>query len=196
MTALNITLAVIGVLGTIGTFYFGIKSLRLERQRRSFTWRDIQIGATELLRREIQHFRPDLMLVPSGPGAAVASIAMTELRHFIPTYTIVLRNPSEPFHGDLKDCYQTKSGRWEIFIPKSVLTDKTRRILVFDDCVMTGDTLSAIRQLIESKGIDAAQLRCICLVCSRIAADGNKSPDAFWHQHDDAEFYFPWGKWY
>src|SRR5260221_12151740 len=79
MEGLTIGLAILSILGTVRTFYFGYRTTKLERIKNSLTWKDVQSGSLELLQKTDKIFHPDILLMTSGPGTIVASLAIIQL---------------------------------------------------------------------------------------------------------------------
>ena len=215
MDLVTIILGAISVLGVIATIFFGFESKRkgkrvleldaareeLETRRKSFSWQEVQAGAVELLRKELKEFRPDALILMAGPGAVIASVAMAQFKYIIPVYVIMLQDATRDvfsFEPNEKDYSRITSSRWRIYIPKSIFNDEVPRLLYFDDCVISGDTLTKLRIFFEEQGYtkNKNNIRFVTLVCSQISVDSNKDPDNYWYLNPYADFYFPWGKWY
>lgn len=71
------TLGLVGLFGTIGTFYFVFKSLYLEKSRKSFSWQEVQTESSEFLKNILNEFHPDSLVSMSGPGSIIVNLAMS-----------------------------------------------------------------------------------------------------------------------
>ena len=69
-----------------------------------------------------------------------------------------------------------------------------KKILIFDDLVMSGDSLSCVRNQILSFGFDNAKTETAALVCTTMAREARKAPDFSWYKTSTNRFYFPWGQ--
>ena len=145
MEKITIVLAVVSVLGTIGTFYFGARSVRLERIKNSLTWKEVESGSLDLLNRAEAAFKPDILLMTSGPGAIIASLAMIQARRFFPVYTAILEDKrSARFHCEPKGHFKVFTKKWIVHLPEQLCNEVDKRIMVIDDCVISGDVQTAI----------------------------------------------------
>lgn len=197
MDLVTLILGIISVLGTLGTFYFGFKSVRLDRAKRSFEWKDIKNGAIDVLKAAEKTFHPDCLLMMSGPGAIVASIAMVETGRAIPAYLAMLedrRGPLFKFKPYGHTVISTK--KWNIYIPDQLLNEKDKRVMIIDDCVLSGDLQTTVCRFLEENDFPRQNIFLTAVVCSRIAIEANKSPDLYWYLNPHADFYFPWGRWF
>ena len=197
MDTLTMILSTIGVIGTFGTFYFGHKSILLEKKKKSLNWSQIESAMGELLRDSIHKFNPDAIVFLSGPSAIVANIGFVKLRYFIPTYLIMIEDSKKsPFTKKVNNYIEFSCSRWTLYLPSQLITKKNNRILIISDCVISGDTASSIKKLFIENGFKKNNLYYSTLVCSQVALDSNKAPDYYWYINPHADFYFPWGRWF
>lgn len=197
MENLTILLAVLSVLGTVGTFYFGARSMRLERLKNSLTWKEVETGSLDLLRKAEATFKPDILLMTSGPGAIVASLAMIQARRFFPIYTAILEDKrSALFQCKPKGHIQLFTRKWVIHLPEQLCKEAAKRIMIIDDCVISGDVQTAVCEFLEKNGFPKKNIFFATLVCSQIAIDTNKAPDLHWYTNPHKDLFFPWGRWF
>lgn len=197
MRFLTITLGVLSLLGTFGTFYFGWKTVLLQRLRNSLTWREVESGSLFLLREAEKRFRPDILLTTSGPGAIVANLAMCQTRRFYPIYTAILEdNRSTRFKLKPKGHVELSTHKWIIHLPEQLCIESDKRILIIDDCVMSGDVQAAICGFLESRGFPKKNIFFATLVCSQIASETKRTPNLHWRLNPDKDLFFPWGRWF
>jgi hypoxanthine phosphoribosyltransferase len=197
MTILTICLGVLSVLGTAGTFYFGWKAGLLQRLRNSLTWQQVASGSLYLLREAEKQFRPDILLTTSGPGAIVANLAMSQARKFYPIYTIILEDRrSGRFKLKPKGHEELFTPKWVIHLPEQLCQETDKRILIIDDCVMSGDVQRAICEFLEAKGFPKKKIFFATLVCSQIATETEKAPNLYWQINSHKDLFFPWGRWF
>lgn len=194
---ITIILAAIGVAGTVGTFYFGLKSFRLERARNSFTWDDVETGALDILKRAEKDFRPHILLMVSGPGGIVTSLAMVRSGRYYPVYTAMLEDKRGPLFPSKPAGYtEVSTQKWNIYLPNILSGENEKRVLIIDDCVMSGDLQAAVRRFLLDHGFAKQNIFFATLICSKIAMQSNKAPDIYWYLNPHGEFYFPWGSWF
>jgi len=194
---LTIGLGVLSCLGTLGTFYFGWKTVLLQRLRNSLTWKDIESGSLFLLREAEKRFRPEVLLTTSGPGAIVANLAMSQARRFYPIYTIMLEDKrSGAFKLKPKGHVELSTHKWLIHLPEQLCQEVNKRVLIMDDCVMSGDVQAAICGFLETKGFPRKNIFFATLVCSQIASETKKAPNLHWHLNPHKDLFFPWGRWF
>jgi hypoxanthine phosphoribosyltransferase len=196
MNTLTILLSVIGILGTVGTFYFGIESLRLKWARNSITWKEIERGTADIFKKADKDFQPEILLTMSGPGAIITSLAMIQSGRFLPVYTIILEDKTGySFKDKPKGYIPISTHKWNLYVPEQILNETSKRVMVIDDCVMTGDIKAVVCEFLEDHHFPKENIFFAVLVCSQIAVTTSKAPHLHWRlSHGD--FYFPWGKWY
>lgn len=193
----NIVLGVATLAGSFGTFYFGWRARKLSRERRSITWPEIQAGAVELLEKAMAAHHPDCIVMMSGPSALIASIAMTQLKCYIPTYLVAMEDKdARPGPSELAEYRCIDTPKWWFHVPSALLNRTTSRLLVIDDSVIHGDSSQGLRTLLESCGFDAKNVYYASLLCSKIARDARRAPDFSWLIVEPPDFYYPWGLWY
>jgi hypoxanthine phosphoribosyltransferase len=195
MTWLNILLGILTVLGVIGTFYFGLRARSLRWEMRRFTWSDIHMAARNQITEAIEKFQPEMIVTMAGPGAIVPNIAMRETKEYLPIFTIWVRHPAAPeFLIEPLNHHKVLTSRWIYYVPKFIFSYTDRRILLFDDCVVTGDTLQKIVDLLVEKGFSRDNILTSALVTTEIALDSGKAPDIYTYVVPDGNFYMPWGR--
>ncbi len=195
MDTLNIVLAVLSVAGTAGTFFYGIKSSRLERERRKLTWDDLTVAAMDLAQKLKRTFQPELIFALSAKGTAISLIGLPELGCHLPLYVGLAEDerhhkfPFAPEHFE-----RLATTKWTLHIPIALFANNEKRVLILDDFVMSGDSLKSVVELLVSKGFNRNNLKTAAIISTRVAADAGKAPDYCWRTVADANFYFPWGK--
>lgn len=195
MDPLSIGLAILSVAGTAGTFYYGIKSNRLERERRKLSWDDLTVAALDLAQKVTKEFQPDLIYALSARGTAVSLMALPELGCNLPLYVGLAEDEKHHKFCFRPDAFeQLKTTKWTLHVPVALFCNSKRKVLVVDDFVMSGDSLKAVVDLLVSKGFDQQNIKTAAIVSTRVAADAGKAPNFTWLNVPDANFYFPWGK--
>jgi hypothetical protein len=149
--------------------------------------------------KAIKKFEPDALVLLSGPGALVGSMAMSTLGCFMPVYNILLEDKlGKSFKKAPKGYITATTDKWNIYVPRAIFDkDAYKKLLVFTDCDISGDTNKAVRNLLLKKGIENDNIYLTSLVCSKIAQSTKKEiVDDKWLLTDHTTFYFPWGEWY
>jgi hypoxanthine phosphoribosyltransferase len=83
---------------------------------------------------------------------------------------------------------------WQIYIPKTVLDYKDRRILVVDDFCLTGEFFEVLRTFLMDQGFIAGNVKVFCAVITEVTKSANRAPEYYHMVTGDDNFYFPWGK--
>ena len=193
---LTIIFGVIGLVGVILTVHFGRKSARLERERKSINWSDVQLAASDLAEK-IRHsgFLPSLILAPGARGGIIAEALAQDLGGAIAVVVGITEwKESGLFEGDLSkyECFETN--KWKVCIPKCVFDNLDTRILVVDDLTMSGGAMQKIRSMLEEKGVAEDKIRTATIVTTTVAIQNHMAPDFYWKETDSPSFFFPWGK--
>lgn len=195
MDVLNIIFGIITILGAGAGIYFGVKSKYLERLRYRFSWPDIHTGIGMIAKRGINRFKPDIVVSFSGPAGAVANLAMTEAKQFLPFYCLmILDKDNDVFSFTPDDCFAIETTKWKIFVPNDLLRRPACKVLIIDDCTVSGDTIQAVTQLLINRGFQKGRILTCTVICSQIAVNTAKAPDFCCYVVDHATFYVPWGK--
>ena len=186
---------VISIFGVVGTFYYGIKFHKLGKRFHRFEWSDINLGIKAIGKSYVKSFQADFMLSVSGPGAIVANLLMTETQKYIPLFLGISEKINEEcFSIDLSKSKQILTSKWKTYIPAIVFNYKDKRVIICDDCVLSGDLLEKIKGLLLENGFKNENIITMALFASDIAIDANKGPDVYWYKVQGTEFYMPWGK--
>jgi hypothetical protein len=151
----------------------------------------------DILKKAERDFKPELLLMMSGPGGIVTNLAMVKSGRFYPIYTAMLENKKIPtFSFAPKGYTKISTKKWNIYLPDVIFEESSKRILIIDDCVMSGDVQSTVRNFFSDKGISETNFMFASLVCSKIAQPASKAPEIYGYLNPHGEFYFPWGEWH
>ncbi|HEX8431801.1 MAG TPA: hypothetical protein VF625_10950 [Longimicrobium sp.] len=192
ITAVTTLLSVAGVWGTV---YYGRKSNKLEQRLRRFTWEDIGQGVSSLGNTAFRDFEPDLILSLSAPGAIVANLLLLATGRFVPLYLGVSRKTGMPaLKGQPASSHVVITNRWIADVPDEVFRDPKRRILICEDCVVTGATLAGVVDLLQKAGYERENIRTIALFTTDLAIQSQCGPDVHWMNVSETKFYLPWGQ--
>jgi hypoxanthine phosphoribosyltransferase len=193
----EVTTGVVSVLGVFGTFYFGVRSGRLAREKRRFTWGDVQNGAQEIARRVKAEFRPDAVYALSARGAVIVHLTMAYIGEDVPIYVGIQEDSGAGRFAHPPQAHDIiTTTKWNNYIPVSLLKDKGRehlKLLIVDDLAVSGDSLLMIVQQFLKHGFRRENIKTATLVCTANAIDTHKEPDYYSFAVPDARFYFPWG---
>jgi len=195
MNWVNIVSIAIGVLGLIGTLYFGRKSRLLVEKVRKFDWNDIEAGVKYLSRAIERKFAPDIIVTTSaGSASIVASLFISNTERFIPFYCGISKKLDASFTDEPQCEKFYTTARWKTFIPDEVFRHKNARILILDDVTLSGDSLAQLIKLLVSNGVKRGNIYSASLFATDLSITGNRAPDLYWYRISDTHFYFPWGK--
>lgn len=171
--------------------------MKLARIKDSLSWKQVESGSFELLKKGDKVFRPDILLMTSGPGAIVASLAMIQLRRFLPVYTAILEDKRGTlFQHPPKGHIEISTSKWNMYLPEQLSDETDKRIMIIDDCVMLGDVHTALREYLQETGFLRENIFFATLVCSQLAIDSSKAPDLYSFINPHKDLFFPWGRWF
>jgi hypoxanthine phosphoribosyltransferase len=195
---LEIVLALFGIAGTVGTFYYGRKASQLAKERYSFSWEDVTRGCRELAKKGVKDFKPDIIVCFSGPSAIIGNLTVEFSHSFLPVYVVCierLQNARNAVH-EIAGYQPLQTSKWRLHVPKAVLLDKTKRVMLVDDATISGDSLFNLREVLVSQGFSRENTFTCSLICTKVAHDSKKAPDYYFYLLDTSEFYLPWGRGY
>jgi hypoxanthine phosphoribosyltransferase len=200
MDVISLVLGIIGVAGTIGTFYYGFKSLRLTREKHRFSWEDVASGCRALAQKAIKRWKPECVVFFCGPSGIVANLMIQYADHFVPCHMIVIDKAR--FRGskpgfEIVGHKRIETTKWYLHVPDALMTSGSgRKVLVIDDVAISGDSLLLIKNVLVDAGLQREQIRTCALVCTQIAKNTNKAPDFHYYMVGGSDFYLPWGQGY
>jgi hypoxanthine phosphoribosyltransferase len=190
---LNYSSYALSILGLIGTFYYGRKSIVLQRRVHSFTWSEVEHGVDMIsahLRRRSAPF--DAVLSLSPPGRIVANlIAIRALNPLVEFAAIPLRTDDRRHAHYEREFIPIVTGRFSIGIPKALLQNRKARVLVVDSGIVTGDLLRAVISELKNSGIE--ELYSVSLIATEFAVSTGKGPDFYWKSVPSSDYSLPWG---
>lgn len=183
-----------GVAGLIGTLYFGLKSVYLQRKIRRFEWDDVETGVKHLNKEISNRFNPELILTISAPGAIVANLFVTHRFEITPVYVGITLHKEDPRSLSFTtDHHIITTSKWRIAVPNALLRHREKNLLVLDGSVITGDAMDSLLHLLKENGFDRNNLLTASLITTDVALRAGKGPDIYWHSVPDCEVYMPWG---
>jgi len=191
---LSIVSSLVGLVGLGGTVYFGLEARKLQKRLRRFEWSDVEVGVKQLVRKVKGQLDPDIILTISALGAIVAGLFIVHRPELTPLYSgITLKKADERLASFQVDHHILVTSKWKIAIPEAFLRQKGKKVLVFDDAVVTGDAMSNVLNLLIERGFTRANLVTAALIATDAAIRSEKGPDAYWLKVDNSDLYFPWG---
>lgn len=193
--ALTIVFGITSVIGAVLTITYGRRSLQLKQQLSRIDWDDIRNAASDLALMISRDFKPDFVFAPDARGGIIAYFLTEELRSPTPLHIGVSewvpgRRALPPLHGHVA----AATNNTLVHIPESILTISKAKVLVVDDCALSGDSIVAIKDVFVSHGFDPSHIRSATVVTTRVALHNNKGPTYYWKIVDGPWFYMPWGK--
>ncbi|HEU0143146.1 MAG TPA: hypothetical protein VFQ47_00015 [Nitrososphaera sp.] len=194
MDTLNLISLAIGLAGLIGTLYFGMKSVYLQRKIRRFEWEDVEVGVRHLNNEISGRFSPELILTISAPGAIVANLFVTHRSKITPVYIGITLHKEDPRSLSFTtDHHIITTSKWRIAVPNDLLRHKEKKLLVLDGSVITGDAMGNLLKLLKDCGFDRSNILTASLITTDVALRAGKGPDIHWRSVPDCEIYMPWG---
>lgn len=184
----------LGVVLTFLTYCSDNKYKKLEREQKTFSWSHIITGVRDLAKKT-KEFNPDVILSLSGPGAIVANLLMVESSNYLPMFLGLSERKSaqQSFSKDIPYEHFIETTRWKTYLPDSFLMLNDKKVLICDDCVISGDTLHLIINKLITCGFKKENIMTASLFVTHVALDTNKGPDKYWFEVVNSKFYLPWG---
>jgi hypoxanthine phosphoribosyltransferase len=172
---------------------------KLDKERRSYSWGAVGDGCRRLANECIEPFEPAAILTLSGTGSVVASLALVEVEYSLPLYTVIqIRKEQGKANRIPKIPGYSKTATtqtWFLFFPDALeyITDK--KLVVIDDCVLTGELLREVRRILTDElGFESDNVRTAVLVYSeRVVGRAGIKPDFAAYSSTFTDFYLPWG---
>ncbi len=188
---LNYSSYAMAVVGLVGTFYYGVKSTRLEKLLRTFTWDDIDAGIRVLRRKVIRHGEPDTILTLSIPGQIISSLMMIHALSPKREYRSVMFSLDTEI--DESRLIVIRTAKFAVGIPSDIVSDATGRLLIVDSAVITGDLLSQTVAALVQAGMPRGRIVTASLLATDFAIESEKGPDIYWQRVRDTSYRLPWG---
>lgn len=192
-TTMNVIFGVATVISLIFTIYYGRRAKKLESERKSLRYEDLQSAANDLAEKINREFAPDAVFTPGLRGATIANLLVPELSKEVPVFVGI----SSWKHGAAASSILAHSvletNKWLVYVPDVLLSGGFKKLLVVDDFVMSGDFLERVVGLL-SANVPGAEIRAVSIVTTSVAIKNHKAPNYFWMQTTDDTFYFPWGR--
>ena len=196
---MNIVLGLISVAGVAGTFYFGVRAVRLEKQCNRFSWSDVLEGCNQLAAEAITGFEPDAMGCFPGASAIVGNLMLEAVVRQVPVFSILLvdkNNKIKTATTDMATYERIETSKWELLVPKQLLQATDSKLLLVDASVLTGDSFANIVNALLSRGFNPEKVKTCSLIATQSSVDSNKGPDYYWYASDSHVYFFPWGRAY
>lgn len=164
----------------------------------SLAWDNVHEGVQQLWQLSKESFQPDAVLALSGPSSVIAGLAMAAEHRFLPLFTVMLEErEGRGFAFEPTGYRSGETGKWRLHVPEAVFEDPQRRLLIFDDCRITGETSSTLIRMLTEAGFTRENLHLAVLVASDARPESPDAfPDSYWLLSSGAEILFPWGSWY
>ncbi|MBE0670104.1 MAG: hypothetical protein IH588_05920 [Anaerolineales bacterium] len=185
------------VIGIVLTIYYGKKSLELEKSKKKLEFSDFLSCANDLGAKIKQKkgFRPDLVFTPGLRGGTFAHLLLKEFDYDLPVFVGVSSWKSDKgSKNHINGFFLIETSKWFMHVPESTLDWKDKKMLIVDDFAMSGDFLAKAKDFFISHGFREENIKTLCIVTTKVAIKNHKSPDYYWMETLDDNFYFPWGK--
>ena len=192
----NIIFGISTIIALLSTIYYGHKSSKLEKQRKKLDWTDLQSCANDMGKQlKKSGFKPDILFTPGLRGATFANLIQNEISEKTPVYVgLSYWKETIPVCESKEGYILLETNKWYVLIPKLLLSQKDKKILIIDDYVMSGDFLQSMIKILTDSGLDKNNIQSMAVATTKIAIENHKEPNYFWWTTIDSNFYFPWGK--
>jgi hypoxanthine phosphoribosyltransferase len=205
----NVISLIVGVSGILVSVFFGLKSKKLEKEKLSMGWNDLEGVGKYLCSRLEPNFIPDIICTL---GNECGNIVCAIEKHFYKQNIITLigtkrkkgdSHPDEKLKligtkrekgdssPDEKYYEKTETFSWELYLPRELWKYKDKKILLVDDIAITGNFLSAIRKLFNESGFQKNNIKIAYIVTTKSAMENEAAPDYYYKIIDESHFYFP-----
>lgn len=191
---LGIISLVLAVVGTALAIHYGREARRLTQRLRRFEWHDIESALKKLSQEIEKDFSPDLILSSSGGSVGIiANMYLTYTKRFIPLYVGVSKHHASQFSSPPIYHASFTTNRWNTYIPEELAQLKDHKVLILEDVVLSGETLTQMRNALLSWGYAPNRVRSAAVFMSQFAVSQGAEPDYYWLRLSDTHFELPWG---
>lgn len=194
MAVLTIFSLLVGIAGLVGTIYFGIKSAKLERKVKRYSWHDVEHGVDFIRKQSFQNFLPDLIITVSIPGRIVADLLAIRSMDITPHYAGIPIKKDGSFPLEMRSNERIlKTSKYTVVLPNDIFKDTGKKLLILDSAVVTGDTLQNLISILIDNGFKKENIKSATLIATDLAIKSQKGPDYFCYSVPDTNYYLPWG---
>jgi hypoxanthine phosphoribosyltransferase len=182
-----------GFIGVITSIYFGFKSEIQKRRLQSVYWNEIH-SATHYIARKIKKKGvPSAFIATDSRGGIISRLIEERFHIDAPIYTGYCIPLKEAGNKNKIDGFsQIETAKWFYYIPNKILEHKNTMIVLVEDAVFTGQTLSIIKNFLIEMGCKNV-ITCSILT-SELSVKQHTNSDLFWKITDLTEITFPWGR--
>ena len=195
---ISLGVAAIGTIATVISTIYTIRTKKentqLKKQLRVFSWDDIQNGIAFLNNKVWKEFNPDIILAISGPGAIVAYLVSNQYKDFVPVLLTPYHRTKIQPEKDYFFENSFSSSKFTAYLTEDLRNYIGKKILVIDDTVITGHLTTEAKKALVEFGFRKEDIKALCLFTSKTAITSDMSPDYFWMEMTEDEYYLPWGK--
>ncbi|SRR5216684_2248782 len=135
---------------------------------KQYTWDDLIHGAKNVAEKIFRDnkFHADAVLTFSGPSSIFAGLVLATLSREafmrIPVYTAIFVDKNA--RGSFPTFDTVPTPLFKILVPRALTTDRTRRIAVIDDTIISGVTMDKLREFFKAH-YNPANVKFACCVC-------------------------------
>lgn len=197
MTTSEIISFAVGIIGIlISVFAF----IRAEQQKKHeifrYKWEQVHLGTRRLAIKVFRSHKPEIIFCSSGASAIVANLLMIEANTYVPLFLgLSEKNKKDDFVPPETHSIVVKTTNWTTYIPNELAKLKNQKLLIVEDCVISGETLFALKDKFSSLGFENEKVITMALVVSDFALEAKKGPDLkYYNPHGMQNIYLPWGK--
>ena len=163
-----------------------------------YTWEDLIEGAQTVANKIFtnDNLAFDAVLTFPGPSSIFCGLVLAKLplKVFmrIPVYTAIFLDAKTQISSERKHCFLLlKTGSFTILVPRELLEDEKKRIVVVDDTILTGGVMESLRKYFGSRNVQFA-----CCICDDVYQLPNKKPPEIIGLDVESRHRFPmpWGR--
>ncbi|MBN2054680.1 hypothetical protein JW905_07145 [bacterium] len=186
----------IGCMGFSFAVMTNRENKRLKRERFRFSWHDVYQGTKELSKTAVKKFKPDIMIVTPGGPSIVANLLLEHQQYFVRQVCLSIGSPFIKDHN-LDNNQLVETVNYHVWLPNSLCEETqkdTRKILIVDDALFTGELVLAIRDSLIKTGYLESNIEICSLIAMSTVMRSTIAPKWVHFEVTSSDFFLPWGK--
>lgn len=168
---------------------------------KEYTWDHLLRGAAKVASEIFEDKKPlfDAVLTFPGPSSIFCGLVLARMPHKvfmpIPVYTAIFLPRETPVSQKRKQYFHVvKVGIFKVLVPKELIDRRSKKIVVIDDTILTGNTMRELRKFFV-KHHDPRNVKFACCICDdRRLLPGKERPEILTYIETRPRFAMPWGR--
>lgn len=173
-----------------------------EYSMNEYSWKNFEVAADDVAFKAFREFKADAVLTFPGTSLIFTGLVLSRISFsnaVRANVQIALMKPGKA--PSLPVGYEAVAAdSYTIFVPTSLTSDTTRKIVVIDDYITSGGAMESLRKLFLKKRFPAENVKFACCICYEglaVRPDPNaKMPDFIGVKKlaKEVSFTLPWGR--